>query len=163
MQQTEVGMLPMEGYLDKSKPRLLPDLLVEFEIVHPDDLQKSWPLALAGVQYTREKLGASWDEFTVYHELACEASELILVYANGAFAGFFVITVGKDCLFIWIAYSALAGDIDIFDITLNELEALAKENDLRDIKFGSTRKGWEKVAEKHGFVFEEIRYTKRVT
>tara|TARA_Y100000310_G_scaffold345238_1_gene463011 strand:+ start:9502 stop:9972 length:471 start_codon:yes stop_codon:yes gene_type:complete len=139
------------------------DSQVELSIVLQEELAAIFPTIVPGIKRVKLRDGGdvTWNEYTVFHELKLGTSELVIVTLDGDYAGFLVVTKAPTYLFVWVAYSDLTG-VDIFDIALTQLEDLARDAGCNAIKFGTTRRGWEKVGKKHGFFAEEIRYSKRI-
>lgn len=135
-----------------------------FEYVPPSDLRDKWGVVKNGVEIV-SKLSSEWIPEDVYSAIMSNHSTLHLGYEQGEFAGFLVLTpVMGFCetrLHVWIAYSE-AGGIDVLGNGIVEINDLASKIKAKTITFDSNRPGWDRVADKYGFVAEYTRYSRKV-
>lgn len=135
--------------------------------VAPESLDDFYEDIVPGLKKVLAKgQGLEWTVYSVYHELKLGLSELwVALDEYGEYEGFVVLSAGEEStngatyLFVWIAYSEKHGAIGRH---LGQLERMAKASGHSKMRFGTTRRGWEKIATEAGFEIEEIRYVKEL-
>ena len=92
------------------------------------------------------KTETDWDLPDVINDLNTQEAALFLIED----VGFFIVRDIGTALDIWIG-AAFDGKTDMLSLYFKELMSLAKQIGFKSLRFTSTRKGWGKVAPKHGF------------
>jgi len=119
--------------------------------VNPRDLPQYWGLLNEGLFFIRRKLNSrtKWTPAHVKASLQSGQSELQMVMKEGSPVGWFITTVQVDPflhvptnLFIWLAYSAVPGDIRGLAASVRHIMGRAEAMGLERIEFLSTRRGW---------------------
>jgi len=127
-------------------------------MVLEDEVSMAFPMIVDGLrEVIRRDASPDWNEYDVYHELKLKSAQLFIGYADGEYQGFMVMTEGHDQMFIWIIYTT-PNKLDMFDDHMETVCNYARGEDKKYLKFGTTRKGWLKVAPKYGFELDEYRF-----
>lgn len=138
---------------------------IELYQIHKDKIDVAMPFIETGLTHLRQRGDIDYSGYQLYHELTLEAAFLVMVTqkveGSSAPVGFFVYSEASDHLFIWLAYS-MPAQAEIIELVNEDIEVLAKSKGFNKIKYGTVRRGWEKLASKYGFKFEEARYVKHV-
>lgn len=126
----------------------------KLEAIAPADLSSVWPLI-------REEVAAveAPDGFIPEDAYAmCRANEatLFLLHVNGGRAGWMVLRILGADLHIWLVYAE--NGHDVLTVFRPDLMEIARTARARKITFGSTRRGWERVAPQHGFKLRQVVY-----
>lgn len=133
------------------------------EVIHVDDLQSVWHLIRPGLEKVREHSQSHWMQEDVY--MACKQghSSLHISYVDGCYAGFCVLTPTRHwdgmALHIWCAYNA--GQHDVVDMHIPDLETIAKTIHAKRITFWSRRK-WDRRIKPYGFSPTQTEYVKEL-
>lgn len=108
--------------------------------------------------------GDGWLPEDVYLSLKTNGGTLYMVSIDGEEQGFLILRVLSDFdgprLHIWVLHSF--SKVDLMAEFDEELTAIARQVNASRITFGSTRKGWQKVAGKHGFTVRETVYERKM-
>ena len=140
---------------------------IEAYCIEPNDIDSCFDQIVPGLLRVLQKATRPqvWSQYSVYHELKLGSSQLWVGFIDDKYAGFLVSTDGVESVsganykYVWIAYSHLQNAVALM---LPVYEDIARQDDCKFIRFGTTRKGWEKTAIKAGFEIEEVRYVKAI-
>lgn len=90
---------------------------------------------------------------------------VFLIEVNGEDDGFLILRkideFGSSRLHIWVLYSLT--NKDVMAIFSDDLDVIANTAGCTSTSFGTTRKGWEKVAPKYGYSIQEVVYSRPVS
>jgi hypothetical protein len=133
------------------------------EYVPPDDLQDTWKVVLPGLQIVHRKSKATWIPEDVYAQLRAGRATLHLAYVEHEYAGFVIVEVqphwdGKN-FHLWCGYSA--GNYDVLEYFLPELERMARSIKAKRMTFWSPRR-WDRRISKFGYVATQTEYVKEL-
>lgn len=126
----------------------------KLEAIAPADLSRVWPLIRDEVA-TIEAPEAFIPE-DVYATCRANESTLFMLYADDVRIGWMVLRkIGSD-LHIWLVYAR--NGFDVMSLFRPDLMEIARGSGTRKLTFGSTRRGWERVAPHHGFKLRQVVY-----
>jgi hypothetical protein len=128
--------------------------------VAPNQLGAVWPRLRGPMAEIEAPDG--WIAEDVYHALRNGAGTLYLVTIDDAEVGFVVLRAINDFdgqrLHVWLLHSR--SDVDVMAEFSDELDNIARGINATTITFGTTRRGWAKVAPKYGFSVRETVYSR---
>ena len=130
--------------------------------VPPEQLAAVWPRLRDSIISIEQPDG--WLPEDVYCAVKMGGASLYLVMVNDIEVGFLVLRALQDFdgprLHIWIlhAYS----DADVMAEFSDKLDDLARQIKATRITFGTTRRGWEKVAPRYHFSVRETIWKREI-
>lgn len=144
----------------------------KLKVVPPQHLRAIWHLVRPGLEnlVERDLNVGKWIPEDVYAKaLKGEVHVALLEMPNEddemEYDGFVVLNVIKEMaysrLHVWIGHS-LTGK-NFYEAFIDDLNDLAFGSGCSCTTFGSSRKGWEKVAPKFGYEPMEVLYSRQVT
>lgn len=105
-----------------------------------------------------------WIVEDVYCTLRQGGASLYLVDIDGEEVGFVVLRQFNDYdgprLHIWLLHSR--SDVDVMAEFSDELDNIARQINASTITFGTTRRGWAKVAPRYHFSVRETVYQRKI-
>lgn len=129
-------------------------------LVRPDELHSVWPMILEGLYKVERRSESHWIPEDIYTAVRMGHSTLHLAYIDGAYVGFFVLTVSTvwdgKVLHIWCGYTNHPDGMELF---MPKIDKLARG--CRRITFWSPRK-WERRIKNFGFVPKQVEYVKEL-
>jgi hypothetical protein len=133
------------------------------EYIPPDDLQDVWSIVLPGLKLVRRKSKSHWIPEDVYAQIKTGQATLHIAYVEHTYAGFVIIQVqphwdGKN-FHLWCGFSA--GEYDVLEIFLPELERMARSIKAKRMTFWSPRR-WDRRIAKFGYVPTQTEYAKEL-
>jgi hypothetical protein len=130
--------------------------------VSPAGLAAVWPRVRPALDSMGK--GDGWIPEDLYMAIKTNAATLYMVSIDGDEHGFLILRVLHDFdgprLHIWVLYSF--SKVDLMTEFDEHLTNIARQVNASRITFGSTRKGWSKVAGKHGFTVRETVYERKI-
>lgn len=131
--------------------------------VAPDGLGAVWPRLRAPLATIEAPDG--WLPEDVYVTLKMGGATLYLIVIDDKEVGFLILRNVKDFdgarLHIWLLYAN--SDVDVMAEFSDQLDEIARGINASTITFGTTRRGWEKVAPRYHFSVRETIYQRKVT
>ena len=135
---------------------------VIFSRISEDDLQFVYEEIKEKLRYIIKKSYSDWVPADIYVALKNKEADLYIGYEKDKNVGFLVTSIqqnhgGGPTLYVWAAYQDPRCNYskDGFEL----LDKLSKQIKADNIEFQTSRKGWSKVAPKHGY--ELVSYTYR--
>ena len=130
-----------------------------------DDLQFVYEDIEEKLRYIVKKSYSDWVPADIYVALKNKEADLYIGYEKDKNVGFLVTSTqqnhgGGPTLYVWAAYQDPKCDYskDGFDL----LDRLANQLHADNIEFQTSRKGWSKVAPKHGYELVSYVYRKEL-
>ena len=125
-----------------------------FEYIPIEDIRITYNTIEADLKRVMTKTYTDWIPADVYAALRNGSSELYMAYEKNYYAGFIVVSIlntagGEKTLYLWVAYSA--PKYNIIDAGVEFLEQLVQNTSITGMEFHSSRPGWTRAANKHGF------------
>lgn len=116
----------------------------------PESVDKVWPVLEPGLRSVKETdSNVEWTYDSVRDALKSGRSRAVVVFDNGEPVGFFMGYPQVDgAFFIWAGY--LENGFDLGE-GFKHVEDFARTLGCNRLIFGTNRRGWERVARKHGF------------
>lgn len=129
----------------------------KLDAVLPVDLPRVWPLIRDEVATVEAPDGFIPED--VYALCRSGEAALFLLHIDGERIGWTVLRLLGTDLHIWLLYAKPGYDpMTVFRNDLMEIARGAKPNPARKLTFGSARRGWEKIASRHGFKVRHVTY-----
>jgi hypothetical protein len=130
--------------------------------VAPAQIGAVWPRLRAPMSEIESPDG--WLAEDVYCTLRQGGATLYLVEIEGEEVGFVVLRQINDFdgprLHIWLLHSR--SDVDVMAEFSDELDNIARHINASVITFGTTRRGWAKIAPRHRFTVRETVYQRKI-
>ena len=130
-----------------------------------DDLQFVYEDIEEKLRYIIKKSYSDWVPADIYVALKNKEADLYIGYEKDKNVGFLITSTqqnhgGGPTLYVWAAYQDPKCDYskDGFDL----LDRLANQLHADNIEFQTSRKGWSKVAPKHGYELVSYVYRKEL-
>lgn len=109
--------------------------------------------------------GDGWIPEDIYCACMQGGATLYMIDIDGAEAGFLVLRSINDFdgrrLHIWVLHAR--SDVDVMAEFSTELDGIGRSINAVRITFGTTRRGWEKVAPRYHFSVRETVYQREIT
>lgn len=121
---------------------------MEIRAIPNTDIRSWWPFVKTGLEKILTKSSEEWIPEDIYANCFCGNSLLWVLMDNSRPMGFWVVIPRGQTIHVWCAYTPYAGTLDIGMKLFCET---AKSANMTKVTFESYRKGWDKVARKHGF------------
>lgn len=126
-------------------------ILKSMEPVQPTFLHKVWP----SIREELASIGAP--DYFIPEDVytACKTGEaaLFILNAHDQRIGWVVLKVIGSDLHIWMLYSK--SGYDVLDLFRKDLMKIAETAKATMLTFGTKRRGWDKVAPRHGFTVRQ--------
>lgn len=117
------------------------------EAISPKNLGAVWPSIRDEVSSIESPDCIPED---VYSECKLNHASLFLLHVNDERIGWMVLKViGGVDLHIWMLHAK--NGYDVMSVFRQDLMDMAKQANVSNLTFGTKRRGWDKVAPKHGF------------
>lgn len=119
------------------------------------DIREVWDAVLPGLQHIKRLTNPEWRPEDLY--AACVGKRLYCFKPDATGSDFILLSqnvsgyTGKAYLMLVAAYSK---DGDAITKFKDDIEAIARESKCDSIEFCSPRKGWSRMADRHGY--EEV-------
>lgn len=130
--------------------------------IAPEQLGAVWPRLRAPMAKIESPDG--WMQEDVYLTLKTGGATLYLVIVDDKEVGFLVLRNIRDFdgprLHIWLL--SADSDVDVMAEFSNELDDIARSINATTVTFGTTRRGWAKVAPRYQFSVRETLYSRKV-
>jgi len=130
--------------------------------IAPTQVSAVWPRLRAPMREIESPDG--WIVEDVYFALVSGAATLYLLEVDGKEVGFVVLRSLADFdgkrLHIWILYSR--SDADVMAEFSDDLDAICRGIGASRITFGTTRRGWARVAPRYHFTVRETVYERKI-
>jgi hypothetical protein len=119
----------------------------KLEAIAPKNLGAIWPSIRDEVMSIDSPDCIAED---VYSECKANHASLFLIHVNGERIGWMVLKViGGVDLHIWMLHAK--NGYDVLTVFRDDLMDMAGKANVQALTFGTKRRGWDKVAPKHGF------------
>lgn len=117
-------------------------------VIQPEDIKKYWPDIKSGLEKILLKDPVQdWIPEDIYSAIQAKRVICVIGFGEQRVDGFFVGYPMKDgTFFTWVGY--VSGDLEE---GINHMVSYAKSLNCTQVKFGTGRKGWDRVARKLGF------------
>jgi hypothetical protein len=130
--------------------------------VAPAQIGAVWPRLRAPLEDTGASDGTIPED--VYCAIKMGGASLHLLMVDDVECGFVVLRGIQDFdgarLHIWVLYAK--SDVDVMAEFSDELDNLARNINAAKITFGTSRRGWERVAPRYHFQVREIVYERKI-
>lgn len=130
--------------------------------VAPNQIGAVWPRLRAPMAEIESPDG--WIAEDVYFTLRNGGATLYLVLIDGEEVGFVVLRSISDFdgqrLHIWLLHAR--SDVDVMAEFSDELDNIARSINASHITFGTTRRGWAKVAPRYHFEVRETVFQRKI-
>jgi hypothetical protein len=129
----------------------------KLEAIAPADLQRVWPLIRDEVAIVEAPDGFIPED--AYAMCRAGDATLFLLHVDDERIGWMVLRLlGRD-LHIWLLYARPGFDpMSVFRDDLMMIARNATPHPALKLTFGSSRRGWEKVAPRHGFRLRHVTF-----
>lgn len=131
--------------------------------IAPQQLGAVWPRLREQVA-SEFSPSDGWLPEDVYMAIKLGGANLYLIQIDGVEAGFLVLRTIQDFdgphLHIWLLYAR--SDVDVMAEFSDEIDLIAKGINASIVTFGTTRRGWAKVAPRYQFTQREVIYQREV-
>lgn len=139
---------------------------LKIQPVLPTGIDIVWPLVKEGLdRIERKGMAEEPQEVTRANLKGNPYNILFFVYDEKKYVGFFIARIIGQIhhaeLCVYKAYR-IPSDVQVSNEFNVQLNSIARSLKCKYITFYSTRKGWERLAEKYGFEKGWVQYTKEV-
>lgn len=130
--------------------------------IAPAQLGAVWPRLRDALEETGSSDGCIPED--VYCAVKMGGASLHLLLIDEVECGFLVLRGIQDFdgvrLHIWVLYAK--SDVDVMAEFSDELDGMARSINASRVTFGTSRRGWEKVAPRYHFQVREIVYERKI-
>lgn len=123
-------------------------------IIQPAELRDVWPSIRRELDQIPLPDGAIPEE--VFFACANGGAVLCLLFVDGSRVGWMILRHLVRDFHIWLLYGI--NGYDVMSVFRDDLMRMARVAGATMLTFGSARRGWEKVAERHGFKIRCVTY-----
>lgn len=121
---------------------------LELRFILPRDLRVWWPVIKDGVHICVSRNDCDAIPEEIYSAISSGSAQLFVGLSGGRYQGFVICQKEGDAIFIWLCYSPYREVLERF---LPMLKDIALGGGLKKLRFGSSRRGAERLARLIGF------------
>jgi len=122
--------------------------MIEIQVIQPNELKSWWQFVKPGLETILRKSPEDWIPEDVYAQCLSKAALLWVFVEENRPLGFMVLVVRQETVHVWCLWSAVR---DRLEEGSEVFWKALREANIKRVTFDTHRKGWDRVAVKHGF------------